>query len=227
MDNLHALVTLHQPDAVCIVESWLCPDIAAAEISLPGYNTVRLDTDRHGGGIVLFVADVYNVKVLQQGPLDLEFLLVSVQCAHFRLSLAVLYRPPSSSVLYLDNLYNSLESVHPSYFSNFVLVGDFNIDFCNPSHILYQRLLTILSSFSLTQVVPSPTHTSSTGKSTLIDLALVSSAYAANGFSTFYLLAEVQYTASWPLKRKREKNLRASRGNGLSTLDLLPTPLYQ
>ena len=50
-------------------------------------------------------------------------------------------------------------------------------------------------------------------------------AYAANGFSTFYLLAEVQYTASWPLKRKREKNLRASRGNGLSTLDLLPTPL--
>ena len=50
-------------------------------------------------------------------------------------------------------------------------------------------------------------------------------AYAANGFSTFYLLAEVQYTASWLLKRKREKNLRASRGNGLSTLDLLPTPL--
>ena len=132
-------------------------------------------TPINGGGIVLFVADVCNVKVLQQGPLDLEFLLVSVQCAHFRLSLAVLYRPPSSSVLYLDNLYNSLESVHPSYFSNFVLVGDFNIDFCNPSHILYQRLLTILSSFSLTQVVPSPTHTSSTGKSTLIDLALVSS----------------------------------------------------
>ena len=131
MDNLHALVTLHQPDAICIVESWLCPNITTAEIGLPGFNTVRLDRDRHGGGIVLFVADVYNVKVLQQGPFDLEFLLVSEQCAHFRLSLAVLYRPPSSSAFYLDILYSVLEGVHPFYFSNFVLVGDFNIVFVN------------------------------------------------------------------------------------------------
>ena len=180
LDNLHALVNLHKPDAICIVESWLCPNIAATEIGLPGYNTVRLDRDRHGGGIVLFVSDVYNVKVLQQGPLNLEFLLVSVQCAHFRLILALFYRPPSSSTVYFDCLYSVLESIHHSYFSNFVLVGDFNIDFCNPSHNLYQRLLTILSSFSLTQVVPSPTHTSCTGNSTLIDLALVSSPAKVN-----------------------------------------------
>ena len=70
---------------------------------------------------------------------------------------------------------------NPSLFCNFVLVGDFNVDFCNSSHILYQKLLTILSSFSLTQVVPSPTHTTScTGKSTLIDLALVSSPAAVD-----------------------------------------------
>jgi len=91
MDCLHALMSIHKPDAICIVETWLCPDITAVEISLPGYSAVRLDRDRHGGGIILFVADIYNVKVLQQGPLDLEFLLVSVQCAQFKLSLAVLY----------------------------------------------------------------------------------------------------------------------------------------
>ena len=61
------------------------------EISLPGYSAVRLDRDRHGGSIILFVADLYIVKVLQQGPLDLEFLLVSVQCMQFKLSLAVMY----------------------------------------------------------------------------------------------------------------------------------------
>ena len=72
--------------------------------SLPGYSAVRLDRDRHGGGIILFVADIYNVKVLQQGPLDLEFLLVSVQCAQLKLSLAGLYRPPSSPISYFDNL---------------------------------------------------------------------------------------------------------------------------
>ena len=53
MDCLHALVSIHKPDAICI---WLCPDVTAAEISLPGYSAVRLDRDRHGGGIILFVA---------------------------------------------------------------------------------------------------------------------------------------------------------------------------
>lgn len=99
-------MSIHKPDAICIVETWLCPDITAVEISLPGYSAVRLDRDRHGGGIILFVADIYNVKVLQQGPLDLEFLLVSVQCAQFKLSLAVLYRSPSSHISYFDNLYS-------------------------------------------------------------------------------------------------------------------------
>jgi len=116
MDCLHALVSIHKPDAICIVETWLCPDITAVEISLPGYSAVRLDRDRHGGGIILFVADIYNVKVLQQGPLDLEFLLVSVQCAQFKLSLAVLYRSPSSHISYFDNLYSILESFNPSLF---------------------------------------------------------------------------------------------------------------
>jgi len=60
-----------------------------------------------------FVADIYNVKVLQHGPLDLEF-LVSVQCAQIKLSLAV-YDPPSSPVGYFDtgNLYSIL--THPLF----------------------------------------------------------------------------------------------------------------
>ena len=78
-------------------------------------------------------------------------------------------------------MYSILESFNQSLFRNFVLVGDFNVDFCNSSQILYQKLLTILSSFSLSQVVPSPTHTTScTGKSTLVDLALVSSPAAVD-----------------------------------------------
>jgi len=32
---MHALVLIHKPYAICIVETWLCPDITAAEISLP------------------------------------------------------------------------------------------------------------------------------------------------------------------------------------------------
>ena len=150
---IHALVSIHKPDAIRL---WLCPDITAAEISLLGYSAARLDRDRHGSGIILFVADIYNVKVLQQGrsSWDLEFLLVSVQCAQltrsrrpqcpptllgwptvfffvsvqcaqFKLSLAVLYQLPTSPTSYFDNLYSIFASFNPSLFSyNFVPQND-------------------------------------------------------------------------------------------------------
>ena len=64
MDCLRALVSIHKPDTIHL---WLYPDITAAEISLLGYSAARLDRHRHSSGIILFVADIYNVKVLQQG----------------------------------------------------------------------------------------------------------------------------------------------------------------
>ena len=39
------------PDVVCLVETWLCSDILDTEISIPNYSIVRLDRNRHGGGV--------------------------------------------------------------------------------------------------------------------------------------------------------------------------------
>ena len=59
-------------------------------------------------------------------------------------------------------------------FTNFILLGDFNIDFCNTSHHLFCKLSNLMHVFSLTQVVKDPTHYSQSGHSSIIDLALVS-----------------------------------------------------
>ena len=61
------------------------------------------------------------------------------------------------------------------FFSNLVLLGDFNIDTLSPSHHLYHHLSEILDCFSLCQVNSTPTHCSHNGHWTLIDLALLSS----------------------------------------------------
>ena len=45
--------------------------------------------------------------------------------------------------------------------------------FENPNHFMYSRLIDLLCSFLLTQVVPSFTHESPRGSRTLIDLALL------------------------------------------------------
>ena len=64
------------------------------------------------------------------------------------------------------------ESLDVRVFSTFVLLGDFKIDFLNQEHPLFSKLLYIINSFDLTQVVSSPTHVS---HNTLIDLAFISS----------------------------------------------------
>ena len=138
---------------------------------------MRCDRHRHGGGVAMFISDNLESQVLLCGANNLELLVVSVynsNNARQKVHIGLWYRPPDNSVA-LDNLHSILEDLDISAFSSFVLIGDFNVDFYNHQHPLFCKLLCILNSFVLTQVVPTPTHTNSSGKATLIDLALLSS----------------------------------------------------
>ena len=129
---------------------------------------------------MIYVCSSLSCKVLLRGgPFNLEFLAISVfvesSTIHFckKFCIFLFYRPPSSSVSIFDNLCTTLQIINPAYVSNFLLIGDFNVDFCNPNHFMYSHLIDLLCSFSLTQVVPSFTHESPRGSRTLIDLALL------------------------------------------------------
>ena len=67
----------------------------------------------------------------------------------------------------------ALSSLDPTFFSSFVLLGDFNVYFSTQS-FLYKHLMYSLSLFSLTQIVMSDTHDNPNGSSSFIDLVLLS-----------------------------------------------------
>ena len=67
-----------------------------------------------------------------------------------------------------------MESLNIVNFSNFILVGDFNIDYLTASHHLFPRLKCLRELLSLHQVVTEPTHSSSSGSQTLIDHVFLS-----------------------------------------------------
>jgi len=69
------------------------------------------------------------------------------------------------------------------------LLGDFNIDFLKTHHPLFHKLSDILYSFSLEQVVPSYTHVSPNGSTSLIDLALLSTPRLLHDWSVIPPLA--------------------------------------
>ncbi len=98
--KLRALVDVQKPHIVCIVESWLSGEISDNEISLDGFQVLRLDRNRHGGGIIIFVHHSLVPRVVVAGPNNLELLVISVgnhvnSCKHH---LGLYYRPPSSGV---------------------------------------------------------------------------------------------------------------------------------
>ena len=82
LDELHATALSQKPDLICIVETWLSDDVIDNELLLSGYQQFRLDRNRHGGGVIIYVCSSLLCKVLVKGgPFSLEFLALSVSIA--------------------------------------------------------------------------------------------------------------------------------------------------
>ena len=173
IDELLLSADIHCPDVICITESWLCYDIQDTEIQNPGYQLVRLDRNRHGGGVLIYALHKFIVKQLHTHP-SLELLTVTLHCDNCKFCLSLFYRPPCSSVDVLHCLHNYLQSINIPQFLSFILVGDFNINFLDSTHPSFSKLCNILSTFSLTQVVKDHTHIYRNSSHSLIDFVLMS-----------------------------------------------------
>ena len=80
-----------------------------------------------------------------------------------KICVCLFYIPPNSSLNVLDRLYSVLCSSDVALYSHFFLMGDFSIDLTSPNHTIHCKLLSITSSFVLTQVVSELTHFSHVG----------------------------------------------------------------
>ena len=125
--------------------------ILNCEIAIPNFNIVRRDRNRNGGGVTVYIKDCFEFKIISHGPLDLEFY---VHNGNKRICVCLLYRPPSSSTTFFDNLYSTFVNLNVSLFSHVLVFGDFNVDFLNVNHPLFSKLCNILdSSFICTACV--------------------------------------------------------------------------
>ena len=131
LDELRLLTICHSPDVICIVESWLAPDILDSELTLPGYTVFRLDRNRHGGGVAVYVRSSLSPSVLFSSD-SLEFLIVSLTSHNRSLCIGTFYRPPSS-LQDISILSRSLSTLPVSTLSKLLLIGDFNVNYSSPS----------------------------------------------------------------------------------------------
>ena len=176
LDELVSLVDIHTPDIICIVESWLDKDIADSEISIADYASLRLDRDRHGGGVLIYLKSSFCFSTLPNPTSGIELLIIVIQydILPARICLSVFYRPPSSGPESLDAVCDYFNSINSAQFTNFVLIDDFNVDVSTCSHPLFHKLISLASTYCLSQMVIQHTHIYHNGSRSTIDLLFVS-----------------------------------------------------
>ena len=138
----------HNPDVICIVETWLCADVLDSEIALPGYQVYGRDRNRHGGGVLIYVRNNFVCNILPSAD-NLEIITVSICHGPSKVFISLFYQPPNSLLQVSEDLFLYLQSLNVGSFYKYILLGDFNVNFGNQTH---SKLYSIFESFCLSQV---------------------------------------------------------------------------
>ena len=70
----------HQYDIICINETWLDDKINTYEVSLDGYDLVRKDRKRTGGGVAMYIRNSISYKIGEDiMPDGLETITVEIK----------------------------------------------------------------------------------------------------------------------------------------------------
>ena len=118
IDELRLICVVTKPDIVCVVDSWLCCGVSDSELLINDYYIIRLDRNRHGGGILFYIRSCFCSEVLSSHPFNLELIILSVSCgfSSCKFHIGLFYRPPSSLSSVFDQLFLVLQVYMYVYF---------------------------------------------------------------------------------------------------------------
>jgi hypothetical protein len=169
LDDLSDFVQdLNDFDIVALSETHLDPSIPNSDLYLENYNLFRLDRNRLGGGVAIYIKNNFSCK----RRLDLEHprtesIWVELLFNNHKLLISSNYRKPNQNaddvLLFLNNLQDSVDKATDDNSYATILLGDFN-DRCKSWHTnhehseLKNKLKDLLSLNNLKQLIDDPTR---------------------------------------------------------------------
>ena len=159
--NLNMLIAflntyLLQFSIIILLETWLTEDIDVA-LSVGGYNSLSIYRNSHGGGIKVFFRNDFCADIIE----DLTFVDRIFEVLSFRLScngvkyiICCIYRPPSSSIIAFNELFNHRILDKLPLNSDVIIAGDFNINLYNPLNIsAINEFTNLMLSYNLFPII--------------------------------------------------------------------------
>ena len=131
-------------DILVIIETKLDNSFLTSQFSMEGFaKPFRLDRNRHGGGILLYIREDIPCKEfnLHSFPNDIEGIFVEINLRKSKWLVLASYHPPKqNNEYYFDSLSDALDT-YSSIYEKFLLAGDFN---CEDSELAVTNFLLTL-----------------------------------------------------------------------------------
>jgi exonuclease III len=126
LTELSVLAHKTKASIIAVSETWLDSTITDSEAKVEGYNLVRKDRDRHGGGVCLYIREnlSFNPRLDLQRQ-DVEAVFVDIMLPKTKpITVGAMYRPPKQSN-FLELYQETLSQIDLS--NELYILGDFNI----------------------------------------------------------------------------------------------------
>ena len=140
---------------LCLNETFCDGTISDGEIVLPGYSIVRKDRIRHGGGVAMYIRDTLNfTRRCDLENDDVQCIWVEIRCKQRQpVLMSSVYRPPSSTVEFLENLTDIIEKASCEC-KEMIVLGDFNSDVANVN--ASNPILSCMNLLQMEQLIQEP-----------------------------------------------------------------------
>jgi len=159
-------------DVFGLTETWLNEQISSINIKIDGFDFLRCDRGKRGGGVGIYIRSSINYSVLRYAG-ETEQIWLTLRRGGVWASFSVVYRPPTYDYkAFLDGFESMISQVIPKVEYVFS-VGDFNVNLLNNDTIEARSVIDFLESVGLTQIINEPTRTTML-TATLIDYILTS-----------------------------------------------------
>ena len=144
------------------------PSITDNEIAIDGYNVVRQDRNREGGGVLLYINNSFSFSRCDSwNDLLIEAVALKISLRKKPLIISSIYRPPSSNSEHFSNMITYMERVLANVHDT-IFVGDFNLNVSKKGPDL-DKVELLCNTLSLAQLISKSTRTT-LHTSTCIDL---------------------------------------------------------
>jgi len=171
IDELRLIASETKCIVISISETKLDETIQDEEIKIQGYNLIRNDRNRNGGGVACYVRDDIHFNIREELVDEMESIFFDIILPKSKpILLGVVYRPPNQ-LNFLSNFSDKLSSIFGTNFQEIYILGDINIDKKSPLAKQYKEICCL---HGLKQLINSPTRIT-VNTATILDHILTNS----------------------------------------------------